>query len=383
MNGMNEQNWRVNIIKKVCHLTSVHPRYDIRIFQKECKSLARHGFDVTLIVNDDIEDETIDGVKIASTKFKPKNRLLRMLLSNKKILKKALEVDAEIYHLHDPELLPIGNKLKRLGKKVIFDSHENYFLTILDKTYIPKLFRSFVANIYKLYEAYSAKKIDAVIIPCTFNNKNPFEKSANKTVVLDNVPILNELYSQFDDEKTYTNRTICHVGLLNEYRGVTHNIRAAAKVKATLLLAGKFFSENYYKKLCEMPEFKYVEYKGYVDRNGVLEIYKKSTIGLCTVLNHEEPIKMDNFNTKIYEYMSMGLPVILTDSPYARRILDQYNFGLAVDPSNQEELCDSINFLLDNPNIAKEMGRNGRLAIKERFNWSIEEQKLISLYKEL
>ena len=102
---------------KVCHVTSAHSRYDVRIFHKECKSLAKNGFDVTLLVNDSLEDELIDGVSIKSTNFNPRNRFERMIKSQKHIKRKAIEIDAHIYHLHDPELLPLGNKLKRLGRK--------------------------------------------------------------------------------------------------------------------------------------------------------------------------------------------------------------------------------------------------------------------------
>ena len=65
--------------KKVCHITSAHKRYDVRIFFKQCKSLAKHGYDVTLLVSDEKENEEIDGVKIISIKFKPKNRIDRFI----------------------------------------------------------------------------------------------------------------------------------------------------------------------------------------------------------------------------------------------------------------------------------------------------------------
>ena len=75
-----------NVGKKVCHVTSVHPRYDVRIFHKQCKSLSNHGFDVTLLVNDDLQDEIIDGIKIISTHWKPKNRCERVLFLKKRIM---------------------------------------------------------------------------------------------------------------------------------------------------------------------------------------------------------------------------------------------------------------------------------------------------------
>lgn len=369
-------------IKKVCHLTSAHNRYDVRIFQKECRSLAKHGFDVTLIVNDTLANETIDDVKIISTNFKPKNRLDRMLNSNKIILKLALEMDADIYHFHDTELLPIGNKLKKRGKQVIFDSHEHYPLQISEKEYIPKLLRKLIAKMYYIYETYSAKRFDAVVFPCTYDSFNPFENRAKKTVFIDNVPILEEFYSHYNEEQAKQN-AICYVGSLTEDRGISQIIKAAHKAKVKLILGGMFMPDEYEKQVRAMVEFKDVDYKGYVNRGGVLDIYNGSFIGMCTILNVGQYNKSDNFNTKVYEYMSMGLPVIITDSPYVREVLKTYPFGIPVDPENVDEIANSISYLINHPEVSKEMGKNGRLAVKEKFNWAIEEQKLIELYESL
>ncbi len=368
---------------KVCHITSAHNRYDVRIFEKECKSLANNGYDVTLIVNDSDDDEIIDNIKIISTKYKYKNRIERILYSRKFILKKAIDAEADIYHFHDPELLPLGNRLKRIGKKVIFDSHENYTMQIKEKGYIPKILRRLISKLYKIYETYSAKNIDAVIFPCTFDNINPFENRANKTVFIDNFPILDELYSKFDSRSIKSERTICYVGGLSYSRGITHLIKAAYKVKASLVLGGQFISNEYFIGIKNMIEFSCVDYKGYVNRQNVLEIYSKSLIGICTILNIGQYNKADNFATKVYEYMSMGLPIIISDYPYAREVLKHYKFGILVDPEDINGIAEKIQYLLDNIDVATKMGQEGRRAVKERFNWSNEEQKLLKLYEEL
>jgi glycosyltransferase involved in cell wall biosynthesis len=370
---------------KVCHVTSVHSRYDARIFIKECTSLADAGFDVTLLVADGKSDEIKNGVKIISVSNIPKSRIQRIFESSNIMYKKALEVDAEIYHLHDPELLPLARKLKKAGKKVIFDSHENYPAQIKVKGYIPYILRSVISSLYKTYETKTAKMIDAVITPCTFlNGLDIFEGRCKKTEIISNAPLLPEFYDKYQDiNKEGKVPSVCHVGGLTYSRGITHLIKAAYEANIKLILGGNFSPTNYETEVKQMPEYSCVEYRGHLPRDQVLEVYQESTIGVATILNIGQYNTGDNFATKVYEYMSMGLPVILSRYPYAEKMLDKYNFGIAVDPADVDEIAAAIRYIIDNPDIAKKMGRNGRRAVLEEFNWGIEEKKLFALYEKV
>ena len=81
--------------------------------------------------------------------------------------------------------------------------------------------------------------------------------------------------------------------------------------------------------------------------------------------------------------MGSGLPVITAKSDYVDRMLEQYGFGISVDPENVDQIAQAIRYLLDHPEEARRMGENGRRAVKENFNWNVEEQKLLRLYEEL
>lgn len=370
---------------KVCHITSVHQRYDTRIFLKECTSLAEAGYDVTLLVADEKPEEKLNNVNIIPVPNIPKSRISRILKSGRMMLRSALDIDAEIYHLHDPELLPLAQKLKKSGKKVIFDSHENYSEQIKEKKYIPLLARNIISFIYKRYETKVTKSIDAVIIPTTINNGIDFFKNRSKrTEIISNAALKSEFYDKYEEEfEEREPNTVCYTGGLTYNRGITHLIKAAYKAKVRLILAGTFSPSNYKEELKLLPEYECVTYLGHLGRDELVDIYKKSSIGIATVLNIGQYNTGDNFATKVYEYMSMALPVIITKAPYTEKAVEKYRFGIAVDPVNVKELAEAIRYILDNPESAREMGKNGRTAINEEFNWKIEERKLLNLYKDL
>lgn len=366
---------------KICHVTSVHPTGDVRIFHKECCSLARNGYDVYLVQQGESFDE--NGVHIVGFGAVASNRIKRMLLTSRAAYKKAVEVDADVYHLHDPELLPYALKLKKKGKKVIFDSHEKYTEQLKDKPYLPSWMTRSVAKCYGVYERYVLKRIDAVIFPCTMGGKDPFEGQCKHTAIISNAAILGEFFDLYDPNYPKQKKQVCYVGGLTEARGITNDIFAASKAGATLALAGAFSPESYRKQLSAMPEYSCVDERGKLNRREVQAFLAESEIGLCTLLDYGQYLKVDTFGIKVFEYMSMALPVILSHSYYNDSMVEKYHFGICVDPTNVEEIASAIQYLLDNPEEARRMGENGRRAIKEEFNWGVEEKKLFALYEDI
>ena len=126
---------------QICHVISGYYRTDARVFQRQCKSLKNNGFEVSVLTNDGEPKEIIDGIPIYSCKKFYNSRIKILLFSTKQFYEKAIIIDADIYQLHSPELLPLGKKLKRLGKKVVYDAHEHMPMHILEKDWIPKPFR--------------------------------------------------------------------------------------------------------------------------------------------------------------------------------------------------------------------------------------------------
>ena len=174
---------------KVCHITSVHPVEDVRIFQKECVSLAKARYDVTLIQQGESYEKS--GIHILGFGEIAPNRFQRMLFTARKAYRKALAADADIYHLHDPELLPYGLKLKRRGKTVIFDSHEDVPADILGKEWLPVFLRKGISRLYMWYENRCFAQMDAVI-GVTPHICDRIRRQCARAELITNYPILEE-----------------------------------------------------------------------------------------------------------------------------------------------------------------------------------------------
>ena len=371
---------------KVCHISSAHAPNDTRIFHKQCASLARAGYDTTFVVKakdpQSVGETTEKGVRVIQVPVDTSSRLKRMLFGAKAVYQKALEVDADIYEFHDPELLPYGLKLARRGKRVIFDSHEDYPTQIMEMGWIPVPLRRLISGAYKAYETHVVKNLDAVLFPCLKNGVNIFEGRAKRVVIISNAVMLEEVPQQLDFSHK-EDKTICCTGSLTYQRGITHLIKAAYKAGAKLILAGRYESEAYQPELEAMPEYACVEYLGYLDRQGPPPPPGRSRIGMSTILNVGQYASLDNFPTKVYEYMAAGLPVIVSDYPFMRRSVQEDGFGVAVDPADTDAIAAAIRQILSDPQAAARMAENGRQAVLHKYNWGIEEEKLLALYRSL
>lgn len=353
----------------ICHITSVHSRYDDRIFIKECKSLSEAGEQVSLVVHDRQDDEQIDGVSIFSTGEEYTSRLKRVLIGNKKLLKKVQEIQADVCQLHDPELLLLAKKLKRMGKKVIFDSHEDVPAQILDKEWIPIPIRRAVSKVYKMYETNVVRQIDAVI-GATPHITEQFVGRARKAAVINNYPKLDDIMFH-DTPFEQREPVICYAGGIGEQRGERIMVEAVKDLDATLILAGEH----------EKMRKNNIVYAGMLDREGINRLYSRAVAGMVMLLPTKNYI--NSLPIKMFEYMAAGLPVIASNFPLWEKIITENKCGICVDPEDIKGVSKACQKLVDNPQLGQQMGLAGYKTVREKYNWKIEEKKLLDLYRSL
>ncbi|TMP31445.1 glycosyl transferase [Pseudoalteromonas rubra] len=364
---------------KIAHLTSAHPRFDVRIFHKMARSAAARGFDVSIVVADGKPDEKSHGVNIINVNAKKEARFARIIKSAWRVYRIAKDLSADIYHLHDPELLPYAWKLKKMGKTVIFDAHEDFPKQLLSKPYLHPVAARFLSSSSAIFEKFVCKQLDQVIgaTPMITAKFAEYTKATN----VNNYPIIGELAVGKDDFASKP-REIIFLGGISHIRGVGELVDAMSQVEnVTLNLVGNISSSTFKQSLESKRGWSAVNEWGLVERETAAEALARSKIGLVTFL--PVPNHIESQPNKMFEYMSAGLPIITSNFPMWRDVVEKYECGLCVDPEDPQAIASAIMQLLDNPAEAQAMGDNGSNAVNTVFNWEAESKKLIDLYTEL
>lgn len=367
--------------KRVVHLTSVHRRSDTRIFEKECCSLSRAGYDVHLVVADSRGDCVEEGVTVHDVGLS-RGRIGRMTGTVARIFRKARELSADLYHLHDPELIPIGLMLKRQSTKVVFDCHEDVPLQLLTKPYLPPLFRKPVSLLYTAFERLFCPHFDA-LVTVTPTIASKLRRMNGNTVVVKNYPIVDDVLVTREAGPEPTSKKLVYVGSISSTRGIREMVGAVELLhgKVTLDLVGGFTDEALHREIKAHPGWQWVNELGWQSRDAVAKTMSQAMAGL--VLIHPERNYLDALPTKLFEYMGAGLPVISSDIELWQKIVERSECGVCVDPFDTKAIADAVRYLLSNPEICTKFGRNGRKAVAEKYSWGKEAGHLLGLYDEL
>ena len=369
--------------RKVVHLTSVHGPLNMRIFHKECKSLAEGGYEVVLIAPDQ-HDRVVEGVQIKAIR-KPKSRVLRMTLGAWRVYREAVRQQADLYHFHDPELLSVGLLLRARGAKIIYDIHEDVPGTIAYKFYLPSWLRRILVPVTEWLEDAGAARLSALVV-ATLPIAERFSAVNHRTVVVNNYPILKEFSASIETPWDRRDMPMTYVGgSLTRVRGIRSIVEAMSllpeSLSPRLSLAGRFTNDGLYEDLLNTPGWDRVDHLGYITRDRVANLLGRTRIGLVVI--HPEPNYIRSRPTKLFEYMAAGVPVIASDFPDWREIVDAAGCGLLVPPEDPRAIANAMEYLLTHPEEACEMGRRGRQAVEGLYVWDVEKKTLLELYSSL
>jgi glycosyltransferase involved in cell wall biosynthesis len=364
---------------KIVHLTSAHPILDARILHKEAATAAAAGHEVVLVGVGEGDGRTVRGVRLRTVTGAGGGRLGRMTGTVARVLRAAWAEGAEVYHFHDPELIPAGLRLKLRGRRVVYDAHEDLPAQILSKHWIPSWLRRPVARAVALFEGGAARLFDAVVVA---NPGHAERYPAPRTVTVRNLPDLAEFAAAPAPEATRAPAAI-YVGALTRARGALEMVRAMALLPpscpARLWLGGRFSEPGLETACREEPGWSRVDYLGWVERGKLAERLARARLGV--VVLHPTPQHHTSYSTKLFEYMAAGLPLVVSDLPINREIVDPACCGLVVDPRDPAAIAGAIRWLLEHPAEAEAMGRRGRAAVEERYNWQHEALALLALYE--
>ncbi|MEE3362048.1 MAG: glycosyltransferase [Anaerovoracaceae bacterium] len=362
----------------VLHIGYAHRFDDIRIFKKECLSLAEHGYDVTYITsNKNSGSETPDDsdVKriVAALRGGRGLRGLRYLRDLKKYLGGA---EYDIYHVHEILLYPVFKYLIRHGGTVIYDMHEDAPNQIGYEIAKRVKFIGGAVRRYILHADNRMIKNAAYNIIVVEGQRERAERFSSRVKMICNYPIIRDSAVKHTD----TNH-ICYAGGLTDIRGITNLVEAMPDINARLYLAGAGTKE-YMDKLKSLDGWEKVDYLGFLDRESVLEMYSKSSCGI--LLYKPLPNMESSLPNKMFEYMEAGLPVVCCDYDPWMEVVEKNNCGICVDRNfSKKEFIDAVNGLLADRDRAAEMGRLGRETVAEKYSWKSQEKILLEIYGEL
>jgi glycosyltransferase involved in cell wall biosynthesis len=373
---------------KVMHVAPGYWACDPRLYHQECLSLVEAGYQVELAAHE-LPADTLDS-RIHFHSLGPYGtptlawRLLGRGLRDRKAYLIARRSEAALYHFHAVEFIPWGCKLRAAtGKPVIFDCREDFEGYARQRRGIPDLLRRPLACFVRNQLRRAACRCDAVIVADEGTGRllRPYAK---KIVILHNFPRL-DLFTQlpFETEKPYD--IIYHGSIPKYHLDVCLNIDAALVargVHARWRLIGKMPEHHWFQReLCFREISDRFVISGVMPHSEVAKEVRKAKIGIVPL--PDLPKFRNNIPRKLFEFMALGIPAVLSDLPPSRPFVGDNSCGFMVPPHDYEAYADAIIRLLRDPALRSKMGVSARQRIEAQFNWEKEFPKLKNLYQDL
>jgi glycosyltransferase involved in cell wall biosynthesis len=204
-------------------------------------------------------------------------------------------------------------------------------------------------------------------------------------VLIRNFPIIDEFASMNPSPQQERELAFAYIGVIADIRGAKEMVAAVAEFPAEtqvrLKFAGNYSPPGLRGVLERMPGWKSVDSLGWLARQGIVDLLGRVRAGL--VVLQPTPNYIESLPVKLFEYLAAGIPVVASDFPIWREIVEEAACGLLVDPTDAHAIADAMRWIIDHPDEAEEMGRRGAQLIASRYNWSMEFLKLDEFYETL
>lgn len=366
---------RKNASVDVCHLSTTHRATDNRIFDSEAVSLARAGFTVT-VVGLHCSPEKRCGVTIVPllpTSAAIPSRAARAV----RALRQAIRARARVYHIHEPELLSVGLLLRALGRKVVYDVHEDVKAQVQDRLSRWGAIGRTVAAVWGDVEVAASRLLSGVVVVDS-HLQSRFARC--RPVVVSNFPS-SLFWEGVRRVRTTPEFRITYVGGVTEARGLGVLLDALDLLAGEVVLhvIGDIPETPLGARLRAHPR---VVLQGRVPWSQVAGHLANADLGVALLQPVRAYLEVE-YVVKVFEYLSVGVPVLVSDFPKLRRQVEEFGYGMVVDPASPAAVAAAIDHLRNHPELRREMGERGRRAVRERFNWEREEAKLLALYRTL
>lgn len=362
-------------------MTSVHPPFDTRILFRECATLVRAGHDVTLVAVGEGEPQ-IQGVHMSYVP-RAQGRRERMVQTAGHVARRAMALHADLYHVHDPELLPWAQWMRLRGARVVFDMHENLPGAILDKPWIHSRVRQPASTGARLAERALIGTMPVIFAEDSYRKYYPWVQQSATVLNMPDVERLADYRTARRDKFT-----VAYIGNVGATRGSLTLLDALGVLHARGIdLAYECVgpATPQHRKLLQERiaalQLSDANLTGRLPSDQGLRRIADCHVGVA--LLKKRPNSYESYPTKMFEYMALGLPVLVSDFPLYRAVVESEGCGICVDPDDPQAIAAALRLLHDAPELAAAMGHRGRCAVQERYNWAVEGQKLVAFYEQL
>jgi len=362
----------------ICHLTTGHSADDVRIFYKECLSLSVvNNYRVIICAPGTIPTgSNVIHYKISKP---PSSRLIRFINSQLIFIKLIFKIRADVWHIHDPELLPVAVLLTYLKRRVIWDSHEDYYSQFQSKINYRRYIPIYIRPIVRRTVTFLLSQIDQKAFGIVGPSASIIEKYQNPNATLiGNGALLNDFSSC---APKFENNIVLFTGQLDSshcYREIVDAIANIPKLK--LVVATRIFNKKEIDYSSQILKHRF-QYLGWLGRENLSGVISNSSIGLVTYsfnLNHQ-----DNQPNKFYEFCAAGLPILATPTLFNNNLVENSNGGILSSGYDSKSIELALLKLISSESDWHNYSESGRDWAKKNGDWAVSESSLLKLYSKI